>query len=655
MHECPTCYELFDEPGFCPHDGSTLAKSTSKAAFGDHLATHSGGNKTGTLTGSAVQSVLSKLLETRKAERLIGVELDGRYRIEKQIGEGGMGVVFLARHMVIEKAVAIKVLRAEVAEDEAVVKRFVQEARAASRIGHPNIIDVTDFGTTADGLTYQVMEFLEGQTLAALLIEERTLPLTRALAIVAQMARALGAAHDKGIIHRDLKPENVFLMSRDGRDDFVKIVDFGIAKVQPPDGDSDQPRLTRIGTVFGTPEYMSPEQASGRNDVDLRADIYALGIILYEMLCGRVPLRGDTTVRTLAMQMLDEPPPIREAYPEVEITPEQEAVIMRALSKKRSERHSTMGDFLNALEEVTNHTELDLPRVMQQERQSAELKSQHSYDTIPEANVHEHEPSLTQAKTSAHEVAALAAEQTQARTRRPSRATDPVFLRESRISAMPQYDSLDEELDDFPIRPKRSKMWPVLITMLLVGGAVSAFVLTRSASKEVATNLGSFDAGVSATSNSDARTALALVSDADVAGDLDAMGLDDVATRDPFANPKDPVNKDPKNPTNKNPTNKNPTNKNPNVQLGRNVEVSVHTKPGGGSLYKQNTYYGSDGITIVRKLGETLQLRCHLPGYLDGRVTVTFDGKQEIYLCKLKKKRVKKCNKETMNPFDDCP
>ena len=170
-------------------------------------------------------------------DKLVGQTLDGRYYVEKKIGEGGMGVVFSARHAVIERPLAIKVLKREVMRDTATIQRFVQEAKAASRIGHPNIVDVTDFGTTPDGMTYSVMEYVDGETLgdddprAA-----RRSRSPRALRIAAQIARALGAAHDKGIVHRDLKPENVFLVDRDGRPDFVKIVDFGIAKVAPADG-----------------------------------------------------------------------------------------------------------------------------------------------------------------------------------------------------------------------------------------------------------------------------------------------------------------------------------------------------------------------------------------------------------------------------------
>lgn len=647
MHECPKCKERFAESGYCPHDGSILVapgespspNDGGEAGHGsDNLATH-GAASTGPLTGSAVEQVLKNVVETRNAERLIGVELDGRYKIEKQIGEGGMGVVFLARHMVIEKAVAIKVLRAEVATDEAVVKRFVQEARAASRIGHPNIIDVTDFGTTKDGLTYQVMEYLEGQTLANLLLKEGRLTLGRALTIMAQMARALGAAHEKGIVHRDLKPENVFLMNREGRSDFVKIVDFGIAKVQPPDGGAVGPRLTRLGTVFGTPEYMSPEQASGRNDVDLRADIYALGIILYEMLCGRVPLRGETTVRTLAMQMLDDPRPMREVQAEVEITVDQEAVIMRSLAKKRDQRYSSMSEFLNALQEVTSHTELDLPLVVQQERLSAELLNQRAFDTVPEAELEE---SLrVKRDTSAQEITALAAEHDQGRKGRVSRATDPVFLRENRASAMPQYDAVIQQASG-PIPPSgRSHYWIAALALLLVGGSVSAFMLTRHGDK------GSVVAGSESDASpaplvADAQPFAVPAFDASALPDASQPGSPDARGRRIMADRHRPDRPDLTIPD-------------PPTRARGNLEVSIHTKPRGAQLFIGNSYAGTDGLNIRRKIGTKIVVNCHLRGYLDGSVEVKFDRKSEIFQCKLRKKRIRKCVIGTKNPFDECP
>ena len=287
-------------------------------------------------------------------DRLVGETLDGRYFVQRKIGEGGMGVVFAVRHAVIERLLAVKVLKREVMRDEATLRRFVQEARAASRIGHPNIVDVTDFGKTAEGLTYQVMEFVDGQVLSHAIRYNAPFPLVRVLRIAAQIARALGVAHDKGIVHRDLKPENVFLVDRDGRPDFVKIVDFGIAKVAPLPGEANPnlPRLTKAGSVFGTPEYMAPEQAAGRSDTDGRVDIYALGVIMYEMLTGKVPHKGDSMVRTLAMQMLDPIVPPSQQRPDLGIAPDVEAVVMKALAKKRDERYQTMGELLAALDHL---------------------------------------------------------------------------------------------------------------------------------------------------------------------------------------------------------------------------------------------------------------------------------------------------------------
>src|SRR5262245_10443176 len=289
------------EAGFCPYDGTTLQAADDRERRVRAISASEKG----------LEAMELKAYDRKKEyDKLVGTTLDGRYHIEKKLGEGCMGVVFLARHIVIEKPVAVKVLKREVARDANVVKRFVQEAKAASRIGHPNIVDVTDFGTTPDGMTYSVMEFVPGITLGAAIRAAAPFGQARAMRITAQIARALSAAHDKGIVHRDLKPENVFLLDRDGRPDFVKIVDFGIAKVKPPRGKTNEPRLTRAGSVFGTPEYMAPEQAAGRSDTDGRVDIYALGVILYEMICGRVPHRGGSMVRPLGRRVLDpgEPP-----------------------------------------------------------------------------------------------------------------------------------------------------------------------------------------------------------------------------------------------------------------------------------------------------------------------------------------------------------
>jgi serine/threonine protein kinase len=399
---CSACRRSFAEPGFCPHDGTQLVDaqvvaaqtllSTVMAAQANPVTEVDPRRGTFPMTptppaSAHTQDVTSARTRVVPAEppaprelralsasedpaaalasmragkgeseydRLVGQTLDGRYFVERKIGEGGMGVVFSARHAVIERPLAIKVLKREVMRDTATIKRFVKEAQAASRIGHPNIVDVTDFGTTPDGMTFSVMEYVDGQTLGSTLRHSAPFPMQRAIRVTVQIARALGAAHDKGIVHRDLKPENVFLIDRDDRPDFVKIVDFGIAKVAalPGAANPNEPRLTRAGSVFGTPEYMAPEQAAGRSDTDGRVDIYALGVILYEMLIGRVPHRGDSTVRTLAMVMLDPVDPPRKVRPELDISEELEAIVLKALAKKRELRYQKMHELIAALEKL---------------------------------------------------------------------------------------------------------------------------------------------------------------------------------------------------------------------------------------------------------------------------------------------------------------
>ncbi len=281
---------------------------------------------------------------------MVGLELAGRYRILRRIGEGGMGLVYEAEHAVIEKRVAIKVLREDFSKKPEVVERFRQEAKSASRIGHENIIDISDFGETPQGQGYFVMEFLHGQDLADLLAKEGTLPADRAVHILSQCCRALGAAHGKGIVHRDIKPENVFLTQRGDDSDFVKIVDFGIAKMSDIETEGAPGRkLTKTGMIFGTPEYMSPEQAAGKG-LDHRVDVYALGVILFECLTGRVPFVGDSFMGILTQHMFEEPPPLREINPRVRCTAELEHVLFHALSKDPEARYQSMADFGSAME-----------------------------------------------------------------------------------------------------------------------------------------------------------------------------------------------------------------------------------------------------------------------------------------------------------------
>jgi tRNA A-37 threonylcarbamoyl transferase component Bud32 len=277
---------------------------------------------------------------------LIGMVLSDRYRIIRKLGEGGMGAVYQAEHALIEKRIALKVLFPELTRRTDLVARFLQEAKSASRIGHENVIDISDFGQSPEGLVYIAMEYLDGHDLSHLIRTAGPQPWARARPILMQIAKALRAAHEHGIIHRDMKPENVFLIQREGRPDFVKVLDFGIAKsVNVDDGG---PRLTQAGMIFGTPEYMSPEQAQGQTP-DHRVDVYALGCVMYHLLTGSVPFTADNFMGILTKHMLDPVQPPRRRSPGLGIASDVEAVCMRALEKDRDNRWQDMDQFYRAL------------------------------------------------------------------------------------------------------------------------------------------------------------------------------------------------------------------------------------------------------------------------------------------------------------------
>jgi serine/threonine protein kinase len=287
-----------------------------------------------------------------QADPLVGTVIAERYEIVRRIGEGGMGAVYEARHTVIGKRVAVKVLLEKFLEKPELVARLLQEARLASSIGHEHIVDVTDFGTTSDGRAFVVMEFLEGESLAELVIRDAPLPVERSLHITRQVASALGAAHDKGIVHRDVKPENVYLVRR-GDMDFVKVVDFGVSKaVHTREDGPEWQRLTRTGMVLGTPLYMSPEQARGGEDVDSRADVWAVGVMLYECLTGEVPFRAQNYLGVISQVLTEEATAPSRLRPELGIPPGVELVVMRALEKDRSKRYQQMADLERDLERL---------------------------------------------------------------------------------------------------------------------------------------------------------------------------------------------------------------------------------------------------------------------------------------------------------------
>ncbi|MFO0556539.1 MAG: protein kinase [Polyangiales bacterium] len=329
MRQCPKCGTKFwgDSEKQCPNDGATL----------------------------------QDVVVTSDRTRLLGSIIHGRYVIEGVLGDGGMGVVYRARGVQDSRSFAVKVLRAEYTHEEELVARFEVEARAVAAVQHPNIVQVFEFGALEDGSRFFVMEHLDGQSLAQVMHNagrtqdghRRPLDARLALRITRQICAGLSAAHAVGIVHRDMKPDNVHIVRRGEDPTFVKILDFGIAKVA-----GSQAAKTRTGSVFGTPQYMSPEQAAGERDIDARTDVYATGILLYEMVTGQLPFEADNLMAILAAHMYQ--PPIRpRTIPAAakNVDAALESVLMKALAKDRAVRYQSMAEFSAELERIENGLE----------------------------------------------------------------------------------------------------------------------------------------------------------------------------------------------------------------------------------------------------------------------------------------------------------
>jgi serine/threonine protein kinase len=296
------------------------------------------------------------MIDARTAtDPFVGRTLDEKYLVEEQLGAGGMGEVYRARHLSMDRPVAIKFLQQRLVEDEAAKVRFQTEARAAVKLRHPNAVSVTDFGHTSEGVVYIVMELLEGRTLREILSREAPLETARAISIMLQASDAVAAAHEAGIIHRDLKPANILVTQSADQPAVVKVLDFGIATFSADD-EEDATALAQTHSVIGTPRYMSPEQYNG-NDLTAAADVYSLGVILYEMLTGMVPFSGSTPAEIAEKHANNPPHPPREV---VGAIPEDvEHDVLHALEKQPADRPANAGEFRRELLETAERLGLE--------------------------------------------------------------------------------------------------------------------------------------------------------------------------------------------------------------------------------------------------------------------------------------------------------
>jgi tRNA A-37 threonylcarbamoyl transferase component Bud32 len=322
--QCPTCQtDVADTQRFCPSCGTPLAQPGAGSAAGADASA--------------------------PVDPMLGLTLGGKYKVVRLLGEGGMGAVYEGeQHLgTTVRKVAVKTLHTHLSRDPKVKARFEREVGTIAELEHPNTIQVFDFGTTPEGILYIVMEFLQGKSLADTLEKQGAMAPDRAENILAQVCGSLEEAHGRGIVHRDLKPDNVVLVERAGKKDFVKVLDFGIAK-RSKEEDKNEQKLTQQGMVLGTPPYMSPEQFTGQ-PIDARSDIYSLGVMAYEMLTGRLPFRANTAFEWANQHMTQSPIPIESMAEGMRAPEAMRGAVRRALAKSPDERFQTVGEFAAAL------------------------------------------------------------------------------------------------------------------------------------------------------------------------------------------------------------------------------------------------------------------------------------------------------------------
>jgi serine/threonine-protein kinase len=327
MLHCPTCGQDFaDEVRVCPEDGALLQADAT-------------------------------VNMNVPVDPLIGRTLDEKYRLDERLGTGGMGTVYRATHLLIDRPVAIKLLNPRYVEDEAAQVRFRREARAAGRIQHTNAVTVTDFGRTSDGFVYIVMELLEGRTLRDVLAHDAPLDTARSVSMMLQISAAVGAAHEAGVIHRDMKPANIFIVQRKDAPPYIKVLDFGIAKLAADALDDDDTNtLTQVGAMIGTPRYMSPEQCDGAK-LTPASDVYSLGIILYEMLTGTTPFNGTSPIAIAIKHSQTPPRSPREFVATIPLALEE--VVLHALEKRPEDRPADANAFRSELYAVAERLGLE--------------------------------------------------------------------------------------------------------------------------------------------------------------------------------------------------------------------------------------------------------------------------------------------------------